>query len=102
MTSTSFATQSPVGCIISQIINGLLSIKRCNNVKESFPKSDHDQHVGVSLQNHQSLREYMVTLSSGEQMYILAADAMDAAYSALELSEDRHSDLINVRITDEW
>jgi hypothetical protein len=71
-------------------------------VNESFQKQDQDQHVGVNLHNHRSLREYMVTLSSGEQMYILAADAMDAAYSALELSEDRHSDLINVRITDEW
>tara|TARA_Y100000592_G_scaffold81851_1_gene129944 strand:+ start:499 stop:783 length:285 start_codon:yes stop_codon:yes gene_type:complete len=93
--------QSPVGCIISQIINGLLSIKRCNNVSESFQRSNHDQHEGESLLN-QSLREYTVTLSSGEEMYILAADAMDAAYSALELSEDRDTDLINVRITDEW
>ena len=93
--------QSPVGCIISQIINGLLSIKRCNNVIESFQRSKHDQHEGESLLN-QSLREYTVTLSSGEEMYILAADAMDAAYSALELSEDRDTDLINVRITDEW
>ena len=99
--SISFAMQSPVGCIISQIINGLLSIKRCNNVSESFQRSNHDQHEGESLLN-QSLREYTVTLSSGEEMYILAADAMDAAYSALELSEDRDTDLINVRITDEW
>jgi hypothetical protein len=52
--------------------------------------------------NSNSLQEYQVTLSSGEKMYILAANSMDAAYSALELSEDRHTKLINVRIVDEW
>lgn len=50
----------------------------------------------------QSLEEYKVTLSSGERMYILAANSMDAAYSALELAEDRESKLLNVRIVDEW
>ena len=64
-----------------------------------------DQHVEENqkykLGSH-SLQEYQVTLSSGEKMYILAANSMDAAYSALELSEDRHSKLINVRILDEW
>lgn len=49
-----------------------------------------------------SLREYTVTLSSGETMYLLAANSMDAAYSALELSEDRQCKLINVQRTDEW
>ena len=101
MTSTSFVTQSPVGCIISQIINGLLSIKRCNNVNESFPNQDHDQHVGVNLHN-QRLREYTVILSSGEPVYILARNGMDAAYSALELSEERNNKLVNIHITDEW
>lgn len=64
-----------------------------------------DQHVEENQKynlNSQSLQEYQVTLSSGEKMYILAANSMDAAYSALELSEDRHSKLINVRILDEW
>jgi hypothetical protein len=49
-----------------------------------------------------SMREYNVTLSSGETMYILAASTMDAAYSALELSEDRNTTLVDVRQTDEW
>ena len=101
MTSTSFAMQSPVGCIISQIINGLLSIKRCNNVNESFPNQDHDQQEDESLHNH-PLREYNVTLSSGEIVYILARSPMQAAYGALELAEERNVNLINVRITDEW
>ena len=64
-----------------------------------------DQHEDANqkynLDSH-SLQEYQVTLSSGERMFILAADSMDAAYSALELSEDRHSKLLNVRIIDEW
>jgi hypothetical protein len=50
----------------------------------------------------QSPREYQVTLSSGEKMYLLAANSMDAAYSALELSEDRNTKLINVSLIDEW
>jgi len=64
-----------------------------------------DQHEDVNQRynlSSQSLKEYQVTLSSGEKMFILAADSMDAAYSALELSEDRHSKLLNVRILDEW
>ena len=64
-----------------------------------------EQHVEENQKYNlgsQSLREYQVTLSSGEKMYILAADSMDAAYSALELSEDRNTKLINVRLLDEW
>lgn len=64
-----------------------------------------NQHEEENLKynlNSQSPREYQVTLSSGEKMYLLAADSMDAAYSALELSEDRHTKLINVRLLDEW
>ena len=64
-----------------------------------------DQHEDANQKynlNSKSPREYQVTLSSGEKMYILAADSMDAAYSALELSEDRNSKLLNVRIVDEW
>jgi len=50
----------------------------------------------------QSLYEYHVLLSSGEVMYLLAANSMHAAYSALELSEDRNTTLVNVRKVDEW
>jgi len=49
-----------------------------------------------------SLREYEVTLSSGETMYILAANSEEAAWDALELSMDRQCKLTNVRRTDEW
>ncbi len=64
-----------------------------------------DQHEEESQKYNldpQSLQEYKVTLSSGEKMFILAANSMDAAYSALELSEDKHTKLLNVRIVDEW
>ena len=64
-----------------------------------------DQHVEENLKynlNSQSPKEYQVTLSSGEKMYLLAANSMDAAYSALELSEDRNTKLINVSLLDEW
>ena len=48
------------------------------------------------------LKEYLVTLSSAEELYILATDSMDAAFHALELSEDRNCKLVNVRLADEW
>jgi len=59
-----------------------------------------DQLAGASLS--QPLREYIVTLSSDEPTYILAANAEEAAWHALELSEDRNAVLIDVRLTDEW
>ena len=52
--------------------------------------------------SHSPLRKYEVTLSSGETMYILAANSEEAAWDALELSMDRQCKLTNVRRTDEW
>ena len=51
---------------------------------------------------HSSLREYNVTLASGEVMYILARSSEDAAWDALELAEDRSLTVTDVRLTDEW
>ena len=66
----------------------------------------HVQHDDVRQQpldlSHSSLREYHVTLSSGETIYILARDSEEAAWSALELAEDRTLELVDVRLTDEW
>ena len=104
MMSISYATQLRAGYIISQIINGLLSITNYNNGRTSLPSQSPDQQEGVSLHNH-PLREFNVTLSSGgnvETIYILARNSMQAAFSALELAEDRNSQLINVQLTDEW
>jgi hypothetical protein len=52
--------------------------------------------------SHSPLREYHVTLSSGETVYILARDSEEAAWSALELAVDRDLYLVDVRLTDEW
>lgn len=72
-------------------------------MNQSQSRGQHDDVNKLPLDLSQSrLREYVVTLSSGEEIYILAANAMDAAYDALELSMDRKANLINVRITDEW
>ena len=51
---------------------------------------------------HSSFREYNVTLSSGEVMYILARSSEDAAWDAKELAADRSLTVIDVRLTDEW
>jgi hypothetical protein len=101
MMSISYATQLRAGYIISQIINGLLSITNYNNGRTSLQNQNQDQPEDVSLQTH-PLREYNVTLSSGEVVYILARSPMQAAYGALELAEERNVNLINVQITDEW
>jgi len=85
--------QSVVGCITSQTTNGHLSIASFGFaifLYWSRKLLHQDQHEDANPKHQlesQSLREYQVTLSSGEQMYILAANSMDAAYSALELSD---------------
>ena len=101
--------QSVVGCIITQNTNGHLFIESFGFsiflLLRSLKLSNQEEHEDANQKyqlNPQSLREYQVTLSSGEQMYILAADSMDAAYSALELSEDRDVNLLNVSLLDEW
>ena len=52
--------------------------------------------------SHSSLREYNVTLSSGETIYILARNSEEAAWHALELATDRTLKLVDCRLTDEW
>ena len=99
--SSSFATRSWGGCITIPIIDSLLFMRKFFLGTPSLTNQDPDQHEDVSLHNH-PLREYNVTLSSGEVIYILARSPMQAAYGALELAEERNTNLINVRITDEW
>ncbi len=66
---------------------------------------NHVQHDDASPQpldlSHSSLREYHVTLSSGETIYILAQDTEEAAWLALELAADRSLYLVDVVPTDE-
>jgi hypothetical protein len=52
------------------------------------------------IHNH-AARVYEVTLRSGTR-YILAPDSEQAAWSALELSQERNDKLIDVRQQDEW
>jgi hypothetical protein len=47
------------------------------------------------------IKQFEVTLSTGT-WFLLARTSMDAAYAALELSIERNSKLINVRLNDEW
>ena len=68
----------------------------------SFQSLSLDQLAGANLNLNHPLREYIVTLSSDEPTYILAANAEEAAWHALELSEDREAVLIDERLTDEW
>jgi hypothetical protein len=69
-------------------------------VTPSNQNHNHDQQDVVKLSP--KLNEYNVILSSGEPMYILAANAEEAAWSALELSEDRQCKLVNVLLSNEW
>lgn len=47
------------------------------------------------------MKTYEVTLSTGT-WYILAYDNESAAWAALELSKQDSSQLLNVRLEDEW
>lgn len=47
------------------------------------------------------MKTYEITLESGV-WYILAPNSEAAAWSALELSKDIPSKLLNVRLSDEW
>ena len=50
-------------------------------------------------------QEYEVTLVDGEELwleYVYAPDLEHAAWSALELSNNRNAHLKNVKLTDDW
>lgn len=53
-----------------------------------------EQQGDVNL--NQTLNDYQVVLSSGEVIYILAADSEEAAWFALELSNDNKTKLVDV------
>ena len=59
----------------------------------------------MALLGTAKLSEYEVLLQEGKELntwYLLAPSSEDAAWSALELSMDRHAILKNVTRTDEW
>jgi hypothetical protein len=53
-----------------------------------------DQHDAEN--QSQGLSDYQVVLSSGECVYILAADSEEAAWLALELSDDNNTKIVDV------
>ena len=67
----------------------------------SLMQNPNQDQLDVGLQSPR-LHEYCVTLSSGENMYILATNSEEAAWDALELSMDRSVTLVNVFRTHEW
>ena len=81
-------------------IRGLLHTRSLHHVTST----SHLQHQDLPSADvlGPRLREYNVILSSGGPTYILAANAEEAAWSALELSEDRQCKLINVMLSNEW
>lgn len=101
MKTFSSVMQSIVGCITStKNTNGTPFIKRWPNgsLTSDNPLSQSQDGLNVLLESR--LKGYEVYLSD-EIIYILAADAEEAAWFALELSNDLNSDLIDVRLIDE-
>ena len=94
-------TQSLHGFITTLITNGHQFISNWRSEKRTKPWTQPSPSLELHDEgSHPNLNEYIVTLSSGEDIYILAANSYEAAYLALELSMDSQTDLINVEIID--
>ncbi len=65
-------------------------------------EGNQNQELSQLSLGHARVREYNVTLSSGETSYILARNSEEAAWHAWELAEDRTLKRVDVRLTDEW
>ena len=77
-----------------QSINGWLN-KTPTHKEITLTHQNQDLHAEGDLVS-QTLNEYLVTLISGEQIYIAAPTCMDAAYDALELSEEKNTKLLDL------
>ena len=103
MKTISSAMRSIVGSITSvKSTNGIPFIKSWLNGSRTsenlmYPQSHDGQD---ELLESPRLKSYEVCLSD-ESIYILAVSAEDAAWYALELSNDKHSELLDVRLIDE-
>ena len=101
MKTFSSVMQSIVGCITStKNTSGTPFIKSWQNgrLSSTFPQSQHQDGLNGLLENR--LKGYEVCLSD-EIIYILAADPEEAAWYALELSNELDSYLLDVRLIDE-
>lgn len=48
------------------------------------------------------MKHYIVTLRSGSIFHLIAPNSEHAAWSALELSQERNDKLINISLAYEW
>lgn len=101
MKTFSSVMQSIVGCITStKSTNGTPFIRTWQNGNPTSDKPQSLDHDGLDELLGSRLKGYEVCLSD-ENIYILAASAEDAAWYALELSNDKRSELLDVRLIDE-
>ena len=93
--------QSIVGCITStKNTSGTPFIRIWQNGSLTSDNPLSQNHDGQDELLGSRLKGYEVCLSD-ENIYILAASAEDAAWYALELSNDKRSELLDVRLIDE-
>ncbi len=100
MKTFSSVMQSIAGCITSKkTTNGTPFIRTWPNGRHtlSFPISQSQDGLDGLLVGQ--LKSYEVCLSD-EVIYILAASSEEAAWMALELSDDMNSYLLDVRLID--
>ena len=101
MKTISSVMQSIVGCITStKSTNGTPFIRNWPNGRHTLSNLKSQSQDGQDELLEDRLRSYEVCLSD-ENIYILAASAEDAAWYALELSNDSNSQLLDVRLIDE-
>ena len=101
MKTFSSVMQSIVGCITStKNTNGTPFIKSWQNGRLSSDNPQSQSQDGLNELLESRLKGYEVCLSD-EIIYILAANAEEAAWYALELSNELDSYLIDVRLIDE-
>ena len=101
MKTFSSVMQSIAGCIsLAKSTNGTPFIRTWQNGRHSPSNLNSQSPDGQDELLEGPLRSYEVCLSD-ENIYILAASAEDAAWYALELSNDSNSQLLDVRLIDE-
>ena len=100
MKTISSVMQSIVGCISStKSTNGTPFIRIWQNGNPTSENLNRQSQDGQDELLENPLRSYEVCLSD-ENIYILATSAEDAAWYALELSNNSNSQLLDVRLID--
>ena len=100
MKTISSVMQSIVGCITStKSTNGTPFIRIWQNGNPTSESLNRQNHEGQDGLLESRLKSYEVCLSD-EVVYILAASSEEAAWMALELSDDMNSYLLDVRLID--